>query len=110
MRFKHLHRHCLVLLLTVAGTAASAEVELVDTVKNGDIKALRTLLAGRADVNAAEADGTTALHWAVRRDDAEATALLIRAGSNVNAANRYDVRPLSLACINGNGQMVEMLL
>ena len=34
----------------------------------------------------------------------------MRAGANVKAANRYGVTPLSLACTNGNGAMVELLL
>ena len=65
---------------------------------------MRALLKQRADVNAAEADGTTALHWAVRADDLETAQLLIRAGANVKAANRYGVTPLSLAATNGNAR------
>jgi ankyrin repeat protein len=55
-------------------------------------------------------DGTTALHWAVNRDDLEAVDLLLRSGANAKAANRYGVTPLSLACTNGNGAIVERLL
>ena len=52
----------------------------------------------------------TALHWAAHHDDAEIAELLLRAGANVQAANRYGVTPLSLACTNGNGALVERLL
>ena len=52
----------------------------------------------------------TALHWAAYHDDLEIARLLVRAGANVKAANRYGVTPLSLACTNGNGAMVELLL
>ena len=62
------------------------------------------------DVNAAQVDGTTALHWAAYHDDAETAALLVRAGANVNAVNRYGVPPLSLACSNGSGGVVKLLL
>ena len=52
----------------------------------------------------------TALHWAAYQDDLETPALLVRAGANAKAANRYGVTPLSLACTNGNAAMVELLL
>ena len=58
---------------------------------------VRSLLERKADVNAPEVDGTTALHWAVRADDAETVARLIRAGAKANAANRYGVTPLVVA-------------
>ncbi len=62
------------------------------------------------DVNATEADGTTALHRAVQHDDVELTERLIAAGADVNAANRYQVTPLSLAALNGSASMIERLL
>ena len=61
-------------------------------------------------MNASEADGTTALHWAARADDLATVELLVRAGANVKIANRYGITALNLACTNGNGAMVEMLL
>src|SRR5688500_7678469 len=76
---------------------AGREAPLIEAVKKADAKAVRTLLEQHADVNAPEADGTTALHWAVHRDDRETVDLLIRAGAHVRAANRYGVMPLSLA-------------
>ena len=63
---------------------------------------MRALLQKTPDVNARQADGTTALHWAVHRDSVEIVDLLIRAGAQVSAANRYGVTPLSLACTNGS--------
>ena len=56
------------------------------------------------------ADGTTPLHWAVDRDAPEIVQLLIRAGANVNAANRYGATPLWLAAVNGNATTIGMLL
>ena len=44
----------------------------------------------------------TALHWAVRANDAPTVQMLIRAGANVNAANRYGMTPLLLAAQNGD--------
>jgi uncharacterized protein len=61
-------------------------------------------------VNAAQADGMTPLHWAVYHDDGELTGKLIKAGANVQAANRYGVTAMSLACTNGNAAIVGLLL
>jgi ankyrin repeat protein len=52
----------------------------------------------------------TALHWAAWHDDVAAAQLLVSAGASVNTTNRYGVTPLSLACTNGNTQLVELLL
>ena len=52
----------------------------------------------------------TALHWAAYHDDLDTAKLLIGAGADAKAANRYGVTPLSLACTNGNGKLVELLL
>jgi ankyrin repeat protein len=71
---------------------------------------LAALLQQRVDVNKPEADGTTALHWAVRNDDVATVDRLIRAGANVKAANRYGVTPLYLAAVNGNAAVIERLL
>ena len=68
------------------------------------------LLQKKVDVNAPEADGTTALHWAVRNNDATLVDRLIRAGANAKAANRYGVTPIALACENGSAPVVERLL
>ena len=72
--------------------------------------AIRALLEQHADVNAAQVDGMTALHWAAYHDDLETAGLLVHAGANAKAANRYGVTPLSLACTNGNAAIVELLL
>ena len=73
-----------------------------------------TMAAQRASAtvaaNVVEPDGTTALHRAVHRNDPKAVADLIRAGADVNAANRYGVPPLSLAATNGNAAILELLL
>jgi ankyrin repeat protein len=62
------------------------------------------------DVNAREVDGTTALHWAVRADNAEETRRLLRAGARPDVTNRYGVTPLSLAAANGNAAILSLLI
>jgi ankyrin repeat protein len=94
--------------LTAAGSAPG--VALIDAVKQQDISATRAHIAAHADVNAAEADGFTALHWAAQRNNPELLNLLIAAGANVKASSRYHITPLYLACNNGNAAMVERLL
>ena len=81
-------------LLTIGlagSTLAAGRATLADAAEQRDKTSLSTLLKTGADVNAAQVDGTTALHWATYNDDAETVALLIRAGANVNAVNRYGV-------------------
>ena len=97
------------LVLVLTASARGADVPLVDAVKMGDSAIVRRLIADGADPNAGEADGTTALHWAARRDDVEAASLLLDAGADVDAANRYGVTPLLLASENGTA-MVETFL
>lgn len=64
----------------------------------------------KADVNAAQPDGMTALHWAVHHDQLELARLLVEKGAAVEAKTRYSVSPLWLACQNGNAQLVELLI
>jgi ankyrin repeat protein len=86
------------------------DVPLIEAVKSGDRTAVGTLVTKKTDVNLPEADGTTALHWAVHRDDLQIADLLIRAGAQVRAVNRYGVTPLSIACTNGNAPLIGRLL
>jgi ankyrin repeat protein len=94
-------------LLLVAVVAATP---LVDAVKSGDTAAALALIDRRVDVNAPEADGTTALHWAVHRNDLDLADRLIRAGAQVNAKNDYGATPMSEAALTGNADMIERLL
>ena len=99
------------LALVFAGAAVdAARPPLVEAVKNGDRAALSALLENKTDVDAAEADGTTALHWASSRDDLESARLLLGGGANVNAANDLGATPLWIACENGSAAMVRTLL
>ncbi len=76
----------------------------------GHRRAARAGAAARIDVNAAQPDGTTALHWAVVWNNVEAVTLLLRAGADVKARNRYGATPLSEAVSAGSAAMVEALL
>ena len=90
--------------------AGARALPLVDAARNADVDGVRALLQKGADVNTAEADGTTALHWASHRDDVVSADLLIRAGASVNAANDLGATPLWAASLNGSAAMVRRLL
>jgi ankyrin repeat protein len=97
-------------LAALAVGAASDPQPLIEAARNADKTAVRALLEKKIDVNATEADGTTALHWASYRDDLDSANLLIRAGARVNAANDLGATPLWTASLNGSAAMVRMLL
>ena len=102
---------CVASLLIAASTVAGGQApNLREAVRSGNTQAVRVLLQKRVDVNAADADGTTALHWAVRGNDADTVRALLRAGANANAANSYAMTPLILAAVNGNAAITQALL
>ena len=99
-----------ILTLWGAATVLGAGSDVADAAKKGDKATVRTLLAQKADVNAKQPDGGTALHWAVWREDVELTTMLLGAGAKANEANQTGATPLSLACVNGNSAIIELLL
>ena len=108
---RHIAACGLAVLLSAAGMQASpSRAALADAVERMDRAKVRALLKERADVNAPQVDGMTALHWAAYRDDLGIAELLLAAGAATNVTNRYGVTPLSLACTNGNARLVELLL
>lgn len=90
--------------------AQTADGGLVRAVRLQDGEAVGRLLEASVDVNAAQADGATALHWAAHLDDLETARLLVEAGADAAGANALGVVPLSLACTNANAAMVDLLL
>src|SRR5688572_16726245 len=100
----------IVFLLFCSVNVSGAGADVADAVMRGDMAALRALLAKRADVNATQVDGATALHWAVYRDNAEAADLLLAAGARPTVANRTGATPLAMAALYGNPVLVDKLL
>ncbi len=108
--------HCLTRFATLliifsnSSPTAFADALLADAAESHDTDLVLTLLDQKTDVNAAQVDGMTALHWAVQHDDLAIVKKLIAANAKIDAENRYGVTPLSLACTNGNAEIVKMLL
>lgn len=83
---------------------------LAEAAEKADWPRVQALLKDHADVNGAQIDGMTALHWSAYHDNPDTARLLLSAGANAKAENRYGVTPLSLACTNGNEAFVRLLL
>ena len=97
---------CLAAMLYAAG-----DTRLSEAAMNGNKEVVRSLLKEKIDVDAAQGDGTTALHWAAFRDDLDMVKMLIAAGANVKVTTREGaITPLSMACNNGDAAMIETLL
>jgi ankyrin repeat protein len=95
----------------VAASLWASDARLSEAAMQGDKEAVRSLLKQRVDVDAAQGDGSTALHWAAFRDDLEMVKMLLAAGANVKAATREGaITPLFMACTNGNAAIIEALL
>ena len=90
--------------------AASDDSELIKAAKSRNIETVRALLNQEVDIDAPQADGATALHWAVYWDETEMVELLLGANSDVNAQNELGATPLWLACTEGRSRMVKRLL
>ena len=100
----------LILAAAFCSVTVYAASEVADAVMQKDPARLKRLIATKADVNSAQPDGTTALHWAAYHGDAQAAAALIAAGANPSVRTDTGVTPLSLACEAGNANLVEQLL
>lgn len=109
------HHVCAVLCaLLCAWPALAAQrgdlTPLLEAARSGNRAAALALVREGADVRAAEADGTTALHWAASFADAELARALLAAGADASAANRYGMTPLQAAAVNADAQLLEALI
>jgi ankyrin repeat protein len=104
------HIVALVALSAVAAFGDDSGPSVAEAVMHQDQAALRSLIAKKADVNAPLVDGSTALHWAVENDDADAVGMLLDSGAAPDAKDRYGLTPLYYASFNGNAAIIRELL
>ncbi len=97
--------------LIAALGAAPAEAPVAASAQSRDVQGVRALLKSGADVNAAQGDGMTALHWAAMHGDFEMSTMLLQAGANVRAQSRLGgYVPLHLAAQAGSAAVIDQLL
>src|SRR6195256_1991802 len=90
--------------------AQARDVRLLDAVKRRDAKTFAALLKAKADVNAAQPDGATALAWAVHLGERRMAEALLDAGARANTADEYGETPVTLAAANGDAELIERLI
>jgi ankyrin repeat protein len=97
--------------LVASMLAFAGDARLSEAAMRGDHNAITSLLSQGVDIDGAQGDGSTALHWAAFNDDLETTKILLAAGANVKVTTREGgITPLFMACTNGNAAIVEALL
>lgn len=97
-------------LLFASMVSYAAVSEVAEAASRGDKAAVQKLITAKANVNAPQNDGVTALHWAVFRSDRELVDMLLKAGADPKAANRDGSTPLWLASVNGDAAILTSLL
>jgi len=105
-----MRRAILAAITLVATHVALADSQLADLIERGRRAAAIELIEQGADVNAAQKDGTTPLHWAAHRLDLEIAQMLLERGANPNAQNLFGATPLGEAVSGANVPLVRMLL
>jgi ankyrin repeat protein len=99
------------LLMAIGPGFAQLLSPVADAAQRGDVEEVRTLLRGGADVNAAQGDGMTALHWASLNGDAAMVGALLTAGASLEPTTRLGAfTPLHLAAKNARSEVVEALV
>ncbi len=109
-RIARRRRWVVILLVALCAPGVAVASDLADAAQRRDLVAVDQLLTGGVDVDAAQADGTTALAWASHWDDLDTVRRLVAAGADVNRATDLGVTPLMLAAVNGSVSVVDALI
>ncbi len=100
----------LALMISAPVVAQNKDLRVLDAVKRRDQKAFMSLVRAKADLNATQPDGATALAWAVHLGQRSMAEALLDAGARANTVDEYGETPLTLAAANGDGVLVQRLL
>src|SRR5688500_8719181 len=100
----------LVMVLPASLAAQQTDLRLIDAIQRRDHGTFSALLRGKADINATQPDGATALAWAVHLGEQRMAEALLVAGARVNTSDEYGETPLTLAAANGDTVLVQKLL
>jgi len=98
------------MVFVLAALSIDSRADIATDAERQDWAAVSAQITSNDDWNIAQADGTTALHWAAYHDQAEIVTQLLAAGAEADEGNRYGITPLLLACQNGNESIVRALL
>jgi uncharacterized protein len=101
---------CLALTLFAPVSAQQNDLRVLDAVKRRDQRAFTSLLRAKADLNAAQPDGATALAWAIHLGQRSMAEALLDAGARPNTVDEYGETPLTLAAANGDAVLIQRLL
>jgi ankyrin repeat protein len=96
-------------VLGLPGTSVAQSL-LADSIRDGNRGIALELIGEGTDVNVAEGDGTTPLHWAVYTADVPLVRTLLEHGARANVTNSFGATPLAEAIKVANVELVELLL
>lgn len=106
-----LHKNLILGVFTALLVSAAGDTRVADAAQQADLDTVRSLVQQKADVNASQGDGSTALHWAALKDELEIAKALLAAGANLKATTRNGATtPLFMASRNGSAPMIELLI
>jgi uncharacterized protein len=110
MQYRNMRNLLFTTIIGLASATALADSRLADLIEAGRVAAAIELIEAGVDVNAAQRDGTTPLHWAAYRVDVDLTRLLLTHGAQADVANRFRATPLGEAVKAAQPAIVELLL
>jgi ankyrin repeat protein len=100
-----------VIAMILFGCSSESVVQqpLIQATKQGDVGAVKRLLAKGADVGEKDQDGATALMWAAYHGYPEITKILIKAGADVGEKDQDGITALMGAADQGHTEIVDLL-